>query len=175
MSIIALMFVGVVVGGVLLLVWSCLKQEWPVTHGAKIEVVVRWALLGIILGCFAYTFLLEFMEPVGQPTGGAMAIVYLVTSPWAWGFLSFCALSMALVPVMAICRGTEASYGRLLYFLGLVWVVGLLITEIIAVQVYRLALRGHHLDWSVVNLFTLSVPAATALVVLIAGSCRDER
>jgi hypothetical protein len=152
-----------------------MKEERPVTYGAKIEVVVRWAFLGILLGCFAYTLLWQFMEPVGQPTGGAMAIVYLITSPWAWGFLSLCALSMALVPVMAIFRGTETSYGRLLHFLVLMWALGLLITEIIAILVYRSAIRGHHWDWPVIDLFTLSVPTALALVVLIAGSCRDER
>lgn len=55
------------------------------------------------------------------------------------------------------------------------WVLGLLLTEILAVRLYRLEIRGHHLDWSVVNLFTLSVPTVLALVVLIAGFCRDER
>jgi hypothetical protein len=175
MSIIGPIILGVVVAGVVLLVWPCMEREWPVTPGAKVEVVARWAFLGIVLGCFAYVFLWQFMEPVGQPTGGAMAIVYLVTSPWAWGFLSLCALSAALVPVMAICRGTQTSYGRLLYFLGGVWALGLLITEPIAVLIYRAELREHYRDWSVVNLFTLSVPTALALVVLIAPSWRDER
>ena len=147
------------------------REEWPATPGAKVAVVVSWAFLGILLGCFAYALLWLFMVPNGL----GIAVVNLITSPWAWGFLALCAFSMALVPAMAICRGNETSYGRLLYFLLLVWALGLLITEIIAILVYRLALRGHHLDWSVVHLFTLCVPTALALVVLIAGSCRDER
>lgn len=105
MSIIFILIDVFVLWGVLFLILPCMKQERPATKGAQIEMVARWAFLGIVLGCFAYTFLWEFMEPRGQPTGGAMAIVYLITSPWAWGFLSLCAFSTALVPVMAICRG----------------------------------------------------------------------
>jgi len=151
------------------------RSELPVTRGAKIAGVVRWGFLGVVLGCFAYPLLWQFMEPNGQPSGGALAVVNLIVSPWAWGFLSLCALSMALVPVMAICCGTEASYDQRLGFLVLVWALGLLMTEVMAVLVYRLALRGYHLDSSVVDLFTLSVPTALALVVLIAGFWRDER
>ncbi len=144
-------------------------QKWPATRGAKIEEAVRWAFLGILLGCIAYVFLLQFMEPGGQPSGGALAIVFLVTSPWAWGFLSLCALSMALIPIMAIWCGTETGYARRLYFLALVWFFGLLITETVAVLAYRSAIRGRHWDWSVVDLFTLSVPTALALIVVMAG------
>jgi hypothetical protein len=38
-----------------------------------------------------------------------------------------------------------------------------------------LALREHHVDFSVVHLFTLSVPTALALVVLVAGSCSKKQ
>jgi hypothetical protein len=151
------------------------REEWPATRRAKFDVVAQWAFFGILLGGIAYTLLWQFMEPVGQPPGGAMAMVKLVTSPWAWAFLALYALSMALIPVMAICRGTESTYRRSLHFLGRIWAGGLLVTGIIAVRVYRLALRGHELDWSIIDLFTLSIPTLLALAVLVFGCRLAER
>jgi hypothetical protein len=48
-------------------------------------------------------------------------------------------------------------------------VSGLLLTGMIAVGVYRLALRGHELDWSVIDLLTLGIPTGLALAVVIFG------
>jgi hypothetical protein len=151
------------------------REEWPATRRAKFGVVAQWAFFGILLGGIAYTLLWQLMEPVGQPPGGALALANLLTSPWAWAFVALCALSIALIPVMAICRGTETTYRRSLYFLGRIWAGGLLLTGMIAVGVYRLALRGHELDWSVIDLFTLSIPTLLALAVLVFGYRLAER
>ena len=152
-----------------------MREEWPATRWMKVDVVAQWAFGGILLGCVSYVVLWQFREPAGQPPGGALALVNLITSPWAWAFVALCSLSMGLIPVMAMCRGTETTYCRSLYSLVRVWVGGLLMTGTIAVLVYHVTFRVHRLDWSVVDLFTLSIPTILALVIVMVGCCRVRR
>jgi len=56
-----------------------------------------------------------------------------------------------------------------------VWGGGLLMTGTIAVLVYHVTFRVHRLDWSVVDLFTLSIPTILALVIVMVGCCRVRR
>ena len=151
-----------------------LCNKWPSTACAKIDVVARWAVMGIFLGGVAYVLLWQFMEPSGQPPGAGFAFVNLFISPWAWTVLAMSALSMALIPVMAIYRGTETTYCRSLKFLENIWIGGLLIAEMLAVFVYHRALRAHDLDGTVIELFTLSVPALLTLFVSFFGLFVEE-
>ena len=154
-----------------------MHEKRPATFWAKVDLAAHWAFLGILVGVFAYPILWGLMEPGGEPSAAGIAVVLLVISPWGWAFLALCALSIALVPVMAIYRGTESNYGRSLYLLASLWAGGLLVTGTIAVLVYRLTIRVHGFRWDELSVYllTLSIPIMLAFVVIVFGLVRGGR